>query len=588
MAILNQEQRTSMPLTFRSMRGGGDASLEQLIRRLLASSGQVVLVGRAGSGKSYAATDAALRLALADIGRMPVIVPASQWDGRPEVGAWFREYVEKQFNVSPGTSADLIGSQKVVPIIDGLDELEVETDSDREAAADFIDALLRWRELARPVPVLLTTRTDTWDALPEDLREHEGVIPYQIQPVSIDAVTAYISRTLNGRDESEEASKLVELLLARGLRGVIAAPWSAAMIARVAGTLRAAEGELNAELREAVVQTVSTGRLVSEFVQASLPSSGAIWVRLRCSIDVWRLSLIAQYLVTNSIGEASLEGQPLSSRNIVLHRFWPIGGRIKPRLFDFMLCALFSVPGFVWAFPFFWSRGPVARVSIVVGAALWAGLLVRTSTKAWVRPATPDWGRLAQPRVMLPQLGAALLIGIVATWVLSPPIGVSAFLTAWLAIGLTVGFGQTLTTDNQARVMGPEAVLQHEHTISRLSAIVVLPLLAAGFISTWGLRVGLVSALLYCLLVGELVASALWRRYVALIISSPLSVPLRPAAMLRRNSRLGLTRPSGLAYQFRHDDVRDHFAAYTGGAFSRVARRGETEGWHQGDSESPR
>ncbi|MDR7275146.1 hypothetical protein J2S41_001924 [Catenuloplanes atrovinosus] len=74
----------------------------------------------------------------------------------------------------------------------------------------------------------------------------------------------------------------------------------------------------------------------------------------------------------------------------------------------------------------------------------------------------------------------------------------------------------------------------------------------------WG--IGL--AVAYCVVVGETVASALGRRYLAMIIVSAFRLPIAPARSLQRMCDLGFLRPAGIAYQFRHDDLRDHFAAH--------------------------
>jgi hypothetical protein len=145
-----------------------------------------------------------------------------------------------------------------------------------------------------------------------------------------------------------------------------------------------------------------------------------------------------------------------------------------------------------------------------------------------VRPAVFDRGRLAQPKTYLLQTGAAIIIGVVAAFVFSALAGFLCFVSAWFAIGLTVGFGQTLTTDSRAKVNGPYEILRHEHRISDASALAVFPVLALGFTHTFGIKLGLILAAVYCLIVGETVASALWRRYLAMILPRPIWLPPFP------------------------------------------------------------
>lgn len=235
-----------------------------------------------------------------------------------------------------------------------------------------------------------------------------------------------------------------------------------------------------------------------------------------------------------------------------------------------MMCIILSVPGFYWAIVFLWNRSLLARTSLIVGGLIWLALLVRTSTKSWVRPATPNWTRLTDPKFFLRQLGAAILIGVTAWLVVGPMVAAVCFVTSWLAIGLTVGFGQTLATDLQAKVVGPLGVLRRERQVSRLSAAVVFPVLAVGFSTTWGVRFGVVAALVYCLVVGETAACALWRRYLAMIVASAFKLPPAPASFLERMHALGYLRIAGRSYQFRHDDVLRYFVRRGGPPYSQL------------------
>ena len=198
------------------------------------------------------------------------------------------------------------------------------------------------------------------------------------------------------------------------------------------------------------------------------------------------------------------------------------------------MCVLLSIPGCIWLSRFLWDRGWLARGSLLLGSVIWSALLIRTSTKPWVRAATPDWSRLTDPTFFLRQMTAALAVGTVAWLILGPWVALISFVTAWLAIGLTVGFGQTLATDTRPEVVGPEGILRRERAVSRLSAAVVFPALAWGFSQSWGTWPGIGLAFAYCLVVGETVACALWRRYLAMIIASTARLPPAPARSLHR------------------------------------------------------
>ena len=72
------------------------------------------------------------------------------------------------------------------------------------------------------------------------------------------------------------------------------------------------------------------------------------------------------------------------------------------------------------------------------------------------------------------------------------------------------------------------------------------------------------SALVYCFTVGGTVACALWRRYLAMIITSAFRLPLAPALCLRRMHAAGHLRVAGTSYKFRHDDFLRYFGQREG------------------------
>ncbi len=129
---------------------------------------------------------------------------------------------------------------------------------------------------------------------------------------------------------------------------------------------------------------------------------------------------------------------------------------------------------------------------------------------------------MADSRFVLRQLVVAIVIGVAAGLIVNPVAGGVCFASAWLGIGLTVGFGQTIASDMLPTIVGPRGVLWRELQVSIYSAAAVFPVLAAGFTATWGYQRGIPAAFVYCLVVGGTVACALWRRYVAMIISLPL------------------------------------------------------------------
>ncbi|MCX5117885.1 NACHT domain-containing protein [Micromonospora sp. NBC_00362] len=552
-----QMRRTAEDIDLAYGAGGEpDTTLHALADGLRHRQTRVVLVAHPGRGKSYSTLRIALELVNDDPQVLPLVVPLSRWTGQSDITTWLAGFVAVELNVSRRSARELIESGDVLPLLDGLDEL-CSTEEAVEPAEWFLQRLVDWRLRGKRAPFLLTCRQATWRAIRADLREHHTLTSYTVRPVGYADATTYLSRSIGGTDRFPVAESLAESLRDAGQVRALKSPWQLSMVAELARNRRSIGG--SSEQLVTGAEAADVRSLVARYVE-SVVLSGSMWRRLRNVADLYWLSRYARYLEHNRVTQASFAGRALPSHDIVLHRLWPIAGRRVPRLVDLAICVLMSAPGFVWLTLFLWPRGWLGRGVLLIGALTWVAMLARTSTKPWVPAATPDWSRLGNPRFFLPQAATALLIGAAAWVLVDPLVGLIGFATSWLAIGLTVGFGQTLATDARPEIVGPLGVLRHERTVSRLSAAVVCPAVVWGFSYTWGLWPGAVLGIGYCVIVGETVACALWRRYLAMIVASAFRMPPAPARCLQRMCAFGFLRPAGISYQFRHDDLLSHFA----------------------------
>ncbi|MEU1241097.1 hypothetical protein ABZ388_12145 [Micromonospora parva] len=568
-ARLRQLRRTSehIALSYRSAGESSDVQLEALAQAALRGPQRAVLLGHPGRGKSYTALQVALEILKQDPAVVPLVVPAGRWIDGEEIDAWLPKFIATEFNVSRGSAQDLIESGRIFPVLDGIDELCID-ETTVEPAERLLRQLAEWRLREEPARFLATCRRATWSALDQNLRDHYTLQVYTIRPVGYAEATRYLSRSIGGADVFAQALDLATSLQDEGRGALLASPWQLSLIAELARNRLATHRTDPGRTLVTTGETANAASLVANYVESVGTVRAALPIRLRNVLDLWWLSHYAKYLELNRSSQRVVAGRTLPARDIILHRLWPVAGRAA-LVTDFILCVLLSVPGFVWAAMFLWDRGWIARGGLLFGAAVWSAMLIRTSTKPWMPAATPDWSRLTDLRFSLRQTATALVIAVAAWLVLGPWIALISFVTAWLAIGLTVGFGQTLATDTRPEIVGPLGVLRRERTVSRLSAAVMFPILAWGFSLQWGVLLGVPLALLYCAVVGETVACALWRRYVAMIVAAAFRLPLAPARFLQRMCGLGFVRVAGIAYQFRHDellryfantyDVRDHF-----------------------------
>lgn len=521
---------------------------------------QIVLVGRPGAGKTYSAIQFANLVLRVNENVIPIVIQLSRWDGSTLWQPWLVEQVSHDFNLSPQTVRDLLINGRLLPVIDAIDEAELHTGS--EDFVTLVKQILSARVLEQPMPLLMTCRSATWSRIRADVSAGRALRVYFVRDVSRDEARDYVRRSLR-LDDIGPVDEFLDGLLTAGGQLAIKSPWRLS----VASSVAASSG-----LEEAIA-SVARGRLLERFVQLTVDRAAkGRFARLNAALNIRWLSAYAKYLTGNRSG-VYIAGRLLETRDLQLHRLWPSAGRVAPRIVDLAMCVVLSLPGLVWGFTYLWERGNVARFGISAAGVLWVALLVRTSLKPWVPASTQDFSRLRQPRFVARQTLLSALLGAASWLTFGPLVAAVAFVTAWVAIGLTVGFGQSLTTDGEVRVVGPEGVLARERRISRSAAWSLAPLLSLAFAQTWGLLWGPSFALLYCAVVGETVGCALWRRYLAMAITSGTRLSPTPRATLRQMHDYGFVRVAGLSYQFRHDELLEYFNSRTNESLPTLVRR---------------
>jgi NACHT domain len=551
-------------LTYRKFADGEKISRNDLVDELSADSARlVVVVGQPGVGKSYTALQVAAALIRQDAAVVPLVIPLSRWAEVRDPTSELIRFLAEEFDVGAPSADALFRTGKIVPIFDGLDELCREAHI-AQPAADLLKKLIDWRVLGDRVSFLLTCRRSTWNMIDPRLTRHQSLSVFSIMAVGREQAFEYLINSAGGADGSQSVESLMTALQNKGRGEILTSPWQLSLLAEIVeNRLNQTDTNSSTDLRS-IADFATRDNLIAYHIESSRLENKWLPGRIRQSVDYWWLSNYARYLEKNRLNKRTLAYLPLPTRDLVPHRLWPAAGKRAPRLIDLAMCIILSVPGFYWVGTFMWRHGPLAWAVLVIFGAAWTYLMVRTSLKPWVRPARPNWGKLSEPKFFVRQFAAAVLIAAVAEWIIGPLAALVCFVTAWLCIGLTVGFGQTLVTNSEPRVIGPFGVLQRERQVSRFSALAAFPVLAAGFSVTWGDRTGVTAALIYCLVVGETVACALWRRYLAMIVASRLRLPPAPGRCFERMHSLGHLRIAGMSYQFRHDDILRYFAQREG------------------------
>jgi NACHT domain len=188
--------------------------------------GRLVILGAPGSGKTVLALELLVRLLeqrqLGMPGLVPVRASLSGWDTRRSLEDWLADRLVEEHRLSRAVAVELLRRQRVLPVLDGLDEMDSDDGPPGRAAAavDQLNTLLR---ASARGPVVLTCRRQRYEQLPRQLLDATCV---HVQPLDAQQIHAYLRAQL--RDVSEELAWTPVLEALAGdpsLAHVLDTPW---------------------------------------------------------------------------------------------------------------------------------------------------------------------------------------------------------------------------------------------------------------------------------------------------------------------------------------------------------------------------
>ncbi|MFE0458822.1 NACHT domain-containing protein [Kitasatospora sp. NPDC058965] len=518
--------------------------------------GRLVITGAGGAGKTVLAMELMIAL-LQDRGAgdpVPVRIPLADWPSGIGLADFLADYLHKTYRWPKRKARRLVREQRVLPVLDGLDEMDPPLPNGKpDPAAPRARAALRaingLHTGLRPGAVILTCRTEAYDTLAKGQHDPEArrlldAARIEVERIEPTTALAYLTERAAEQDRWQPLLKRLAAQPRSPLARLLSTPWRLCLVARSYAT----DGD-PAELTRFRDPEQLDRHLLNRYVPALLkpdPAQPAATARHHPA-DVHRwLHQLARHLATAGGGTES-------RAVLTLHELWRMRPRPARRV---QTCAILLV-GAVFGFlaPLLPLDHP-ADADLASTIVVWEVLALCYSRTPVAR--RPRSLRLSMTGWTWPALVFLLLmaVGAAALFHHSLP-GHLPLVSAVLMPLSTLAAVSYVNPSKPAR--SPRTVLRED-----LVAGVV-----GGLLTGLGAPFGLghdahdiaVLAVAEGVFITLTFTGGLYQLHLAFLLASRRRLPLRLGPFLDWATGLGLLRLAGPAYQFRHRELQTWLAA---------------------------
>ncbi|MFE3196890.1 NACHT domain-containing protein [Embleya sp. NPDC059237] len=541
---------------------------------------RLVITGAPGAGK----TVLAVRLLLAILGErtpdrpVPVRLPLASWDTRIPLETWVTGHLTATYRVRPEAARRLVAARHVLPVLDGLDEMDSDATTLGARARAAIEALNDYQQRETKAPIILTCRADRYAALSTFGDRVLDAARVEIRPVTVAQARDFLTRRVRDIGRWRTVLTHLETSPSSALSRAMSTPWRLTL-----AVTAYEERDHHAYLREPrnlLAPTLNTSEAVRDHLLALfIPAAtrGVDGRRARSTPEQThtRLAVLAAYLDENTTSARVVEGRTLSGTELVLHELWPLaGGSRVPRYANRLIKGVGLVATATGGLA-------VSAVSSITNAAVLCGLLivllVGVPDIAWPVPEQPvvlrrrhsgswtDDVRTGTLWAIAFGLGSATFSGLMATPTLGMPVGPAVGVIIGLGFAIVVGLGRGLAASGTTGATHPHQVIARDAKVRISRALAFAPsfglVVFLSFAPGFGREAASVQAVTVVIVLGMTsLGPMLALRYGVLLWCARGRLPRRLGAFLDEATDIGLLRVTGIAYQFRHRELQDWLA----------------------------
>ncbi|MFE0693699.1 NACHT domain-containing protein [Streptomyces sp. NPDC059173] len=527
---------------------------------------RLVITGQPGAGKSVLARAfvAELNGSRAEGEPVPVLLPLGDWGRQELFRDWVVRHLVRDYGSTSAHAAQLMDSGLVLPVLDGLDELdEPGVPIPESRAQQVLDALTGYQRGLEPAPVVLTCRTDLYEVLEASGRPMLDAARVEIDPVEAQEAVRFLAMRQGAVHREEDWRPVLDELRAHP-HGVLArslsTPWR--LVAMATAYERVNDP---AELLEARTEQEVTDRVFAHFAPASVHAVDEEPRHSPERVHVWLHRLALQ-----------LESQGNGASTLVLPDVARSPGALPSRMLYAATVGLLTLLT-LWAFLVNGTRGGGewgVSLFVVVMAVLAlmhlrpCGFRLVERSDMWLPPwRSPLWAVAAKTALTGRNCWGALVAAILPvmilwrSWAPDQLGGVGDWALALAVLPMpTLFVGLLAGNVLDAAAVGPSGW-------PRGGAFAALVLWwPAVVLLAMGLRVGLeptdclpllaVFGLLSCAVIGDAALYLCW------LLVHFRRVPFRLSRFLDWCHAAGLIRITGGVYQFRHREFQEWLARH--------------------------